>query len=60
MGGMKSGAKERFRERIPAEPAFTPVVTDPKGVSTIQSADKSFSMEMKRVDGKWYVSRGPT
>ena len=60
MTGMKSGARERFRERIPAEPAFTPAVTDAKGVTTVSSADKAYALEMKQVDGKWYVSKHPS
>ena len=58
--GMKSGAKERFRERIPADPAFTPAVTDAKGVTTVSSADKGYSLEMKQIDGRWYIARNPT
>ena len=57
--GMKSGARERFRERIPADPAFTPATTDAKGVTTVSSADKSYSLEMKQIDGRWYVARNP-
>ena len=55
---MKSGARERFRERIPAEPAFTAPITD-KGVTTVASADKAYTLEMKQIDGKWYVSKVP-
>lgn len=56
---MKSGASERLRERIPAEPAFTAPVTTAAGVTTISSADKSYALEMKQVDGKWYVAKAP-
>jgi hypothetical protein len=56
---MKSGARDRFRERIPAEPGFTEPVTSPKGVTTISSADKQYALEMKQVDGKWYVAKVP-
>ena len=52
--GMRSGAKERFFERIPAAPQFnTPVAAD--GKTTIVSGDKQFWLEMTQVDGKWYV-----
>ena len=56
---MKSGARDRFRERIPAEPAFSAPVTTPAGVTTISSADKAYALEMKQVDGKWYVAKVP-
>ena len=56
---MKSGARDRFRERIPAEPGFSAPVTTAAGVTTISSADKAYSLEMKQVDGKWYVAKVP-
>ena len=56
---MKSGARERFRERIPAEPGFSAPVTTPAGVTTISSSDKAYALEMKQVDGKWYVAKVP-
>jgi hypothetical protein len=56
---MKSGARERFRERIPANPEFTAPVTTPAGVTTISSADKVYALEMKQLDGKWYVAKVP-
>lgn len=56
---MKSGARERFQERIPGEPSFTPAVTTPAGVTTVSSADNAYSLEMKQLDGKWYVSKIP-
>src|SRR5688500_18047276 len=56
---MKSGARERFRERIPGEPGFTPPVTAAAGITTISSADKGYTLEMKQVDGKWYVAKVP-
>jgi hypothetical protein len=56
---MKSGARDRFRERIPAEPAFGAPVTTAAGVTTISSADKLYLLEMKQVDGKWYVAKVP-
>lgn len=56
---MKSGARERFRERIPAEPGFTAPVTTAEGVTTVSSADKVYALEMKQIDGKWYVSKVP-
>ena len=57
LNGMKSGATERYFERIPANPGFGAPVTSKTGVTTLQSADKSFSVEMKQLDGKWYVSK---
>ena len=57
---MKSGARDRFRERVPAEPAFTAPVTSPAGVTTVTSADKGYALEMKQLDGKWYVSKVPS
>lgn len=56
---MKSGARERFQERIPAEPGFTAPVTTANGVTTVSSADKAYALEMKQVDGKWYVAKVP-
>ena len=56
---MKSGARDRFRERIPADPAFTAPVTTAKGVTTVSSADNAYALEMKQVDGKWYVAKVP-
>ena len=56
---MKTGARERFRERIPGEPAFTAPVTTAAGVTTVSSADKAYALEMKQVDGKWYVAKVP-
>jgi hypothetical protein len=56
---MKSGARDRFRERIPAEPGFSAPVTSAAGVTTVSSADKAYSLEMKQVDGKWYVAKVP-
>ena len=57
---MKSGARDRFRERIPAEPGFTAPVTNAKGVTTVSSADKTYELEMKQIDGKWYVAKVPS
>jgi hypothetical protein len=56
---MKSGARDRFRERIPAEPAFSAPVTNPAGVTTVSSADNAYALEMKQIDGKWYVAKVP-
>ena len=55
--GMKSGQTTRYIEGIPADPAFTAPVTSKAGVTTVQSADKSYTLQMKQIDGKWYVSR---
>ena len=56
---MKSGARERFRERIPGEPAFGAPVTSAAGVTTVSSADNAYALEMKQIDGKWYVAKVP-
>ena len=58
VGRMKSGAKESFYERIPDAPAFASPVTA-AGVTTIVSPDPVYTLEMKQVDGKWYVSKSP-
>ncbi len=58
IASMKSGAKERFFERIPDAPAFTPPVTL-AGKTAIVSGDKTFTLEMTQLDGKWYVSKLP-
>ena len=29
------------------------------GVTTISTADKGYALEMKQVDGKWYVAKVP-
>jgi len=55
--GMRSGSSDRYFERIPADPAFTAPVTSKAGITTITSGDKNFSLEMKQIDGKWYVSK---
>jgi len=55
--GMKSGQTDRYYEGLPDSPEFgTPVDVDGKKV--ISLADKSFSLEMVQIDGKWYVSKG--
>ena len=51
---MRSGTMERFFERIPASPTFGAPVTV-GGKTMMIASDKSFSMEMKQIDGKWYV-----
>ena len=58
VSGLRSGAKERFYERIPESPEFTQPVTT-AGVTTIASADKGFQLEIKQIDGKWYVVKPP-
>ena len=55
--GMKSGQTTRYIEAVPSDPAFTAPVTSKEGVTTVQSADKSYTLQMKQIDGKWYVSR---
>jgi hypothetical protein len=56
---MKSGARERFRDRIPADPAFGAPVTSAAGVTTISTADNGYALELKQIDGKWYVVKVP-
>ena len=53
--GMRSNAMDMYFERIPAKPEFTAPVTV-AGKTMIVSADKSYSLEMTQVDGKWYVT----
>jgi len=53
---MRSGATERLFERIPDAPAFSEPVTA-AGKTIVVSADKSFALEMKQIDGKWYVAK---
>jgi len=55
LSGMRSNATEMYFEHIPAAPAFTAPVTA-AGKTTIVSGDKSYSLEMTQVDGKWYVT----
>ena len=56
LSSMRSGAKERFFEGIPQTPEFGPVATV-ADKSLITSADKSYTLEMSQVDGKWYVAK---
>jgi hypothetical protein len=56
LSGMRSGAKERFFERIPETPEFSAPVTT-AGKTMVVSADKQYSLEMTQVDGKWYVAK---
>jgi hypothetical protein len=59
INGMKSGATERMVERVPADPQFGPPTTV-KGVTVLTSgADKGYQLEMKQIDGKWYVAKAP-
>jgi hypothetical protein len=56
ISSMKSGAKERYFERVPDAPAFTAPVTV-AGKTSI--SDAGFTLEMTQIDGKWYVSKAP-
>ncbi len=58
LDGMKEGATEIYFDHIPDAPAFAAPVTV-AGKSTIASADKSFTLPMAQVDGKWYVMSMP-
>ena len=55
--GMKSGQTTRYIDSVPSDPAFTPPVTSKAGLTTVQSADKTYTLQMKQIDGKWYVSK---
>jgi len=54
---MKANATELYFDRIPADPAFGAPVTTPAGLTTIQSGDKSLTLEMKQIGGNWYVAK---
>jgi hypothetical protein len=56
---MKGGATERLLERIPAEPGFAAPATSAAGVTSISTPDKTYTLEMQQVEGKWYVSKAP-
>ena len=58
VSGMKSGSKASYYENIPEAPAFSAPVTA-AGVTTIASADKNYTLEIKQIDGKWYVAKPP-
>jgi hypothetical protein len=55
VSGMRSGAKERYFERIPDAPAFG-AVTSAAGKNTIASSDQQFTLQMSQIDGRWYVA----
>lgn len=55
---MKSGATDRFWDGIPSSPTFK-APSSAAGITSIRTDDESFSLEMKQIDGKWYVSKGP-
>ena len=57
ISGMKSGAKERFFERIPDAPAYAAPVTVAGKTSV---TDGGYTLELTQLDGKWYVSKVPT
>jgi len=54
---MRSGASERLMERVPESPTFAAPVTSKAGVTTIDSG--GYVLEMKQLDGKWYVIKAP-
>lgn len=58
--GMRSGATDRFYERVPADPQFGAPTTNAKGITVVQSADQSYVLEMTQLNGKWYVSKAPS
>jgi hypothetical protein len=53
--GMKTGTEQRYLERIPDAPQFTPPVTA-AGKTVITTGDKAFSLELTQVAGKWYIA----
>jgi hypothetical protein len=55
VSGMRSGAKERYFERIPDAPAFG-AVTSAAGKSSIASSDAQFTLQMSQIEGRWYVA----
>lgn len=56
---MGSGQHGRFFERIPDDPAFGQPQTATNGVTTITSADNTLTLNLKQIDGDWYVTRAP-
>ena len=57
LNSLRSNSTEMFYERIPADPDFSPAVTGSNGVTTVESADKKFSLQMTKVGSDWYVSK---
>jgi hypothetical protein len=55
LSNMKTGATDRFYDRIPAAPDFAAPVTA-AGKTKVISADKSFWVEIAQIGGKWYVT----
>src|SRR5947207_952790 len=49
LDSMRSGASERYFERVPADANFGAPTTSKAGVTVLQSADKTFAVEMKQV-----------
>ena len=59
MHNMQSGEYTRFFEAIPANPTFT-VKHKPKSPANEQTMDsEGASVDMRQLDGKWYVCGGP-
>jgi len=57
---LKSGSMAALFEGIPATPGFTSInPKSPPGTLSLQSADKTFNLEMTQLTGKWYVSKAP-
>ena len=57
LNNLRSNATEMFFARIPADPDFSPAVPSSEGVTTVESADKKFTLQMTKVGSDWYVSK---
>ena len=55
LSSMRSNASEMYFDRIPSAPQFSQPVTA-AGKTTIASDDKSYTLEITQIDGKWYVT----
>jgi hypothetical protein len=59
MNNMQSGEYTRFFEGLPANPTFT-TKHNPKSAANEQTLDcDGASVDMRQLDGKWYVCKGP-
>jgi hypothetical protein len=56
---MKSGATEMYFESIPGDPAFAALPGAAAGTVTMRSSDKSYTLELAQIAGKWYISKAP-
>ena len=59
MHDMQSGSYTRFFEGLPAKPVFTKK-HNPKSPANEQTLDcENASVDLRQLDGKWYVCKGP-